>query len=92
MNTMLKQAVSSGTGKSAFIGRGEGGKTGTSNLGVDLWFIGFLPQVKLDNTSTQSTLLTGIWLGNDDNSPTHSSSGQAALLWNKYMKEVIGNS
>ena len=80
MNRMLQQAVTSGTGRSAYLGRGEAGKTGTTNKAIDLWFIGYVPQ---DN------LLTGIWLGNDDNKPTKSSSSQAALLWGKYMKKVL---
>ncbi len=79
MNRMLQQVVSSGTGKAAYLGRGEAGKTGTTNKGVDLWFIGYVPQ---DN------LVTGVWLGNDDNKPTNSSSSQAALLWGKYMKKI----
>jgi peptidoglycan glycosyltransferase len=36
-------------------------------------------------------LVTGIWLGNDDNSPTSGSSGQAAGLWGRYMKQLIIN-
>ena len=80
MNHMLQQVVSSGTGKNAYLGKGEGGKTGTTNSGVDLWFIGYVPR---------ENLVTGIWLGNDDNKPTNSSSSQAALLWGKYMKKIL---
>ncbi|MDF5730446.1 MAG: hypothetical protein PUP92_21095, partial [Rhizonema sp. PD38] len=56
------------------------GKTGTTNDNVDLWFIGFIPSRKL---------VTGIWLGNDNNSPTSGSSGQAAQLWGSYMGKVV---
>ena len=80
MHQMLNEAVTSGTGRNAFIGKGEAGKTGTTNRGVDLWFIGYIPQ---DN------LVTGIWLGNDDNRPTNSSSSQASSLWGKYMNQVV---
>ena len=45
-----------------------------------LWFIGYVPK---------EDLVTGIWLGNDDNSPTRGSSWQAATLWGKYMKEFV---
>jgi membrane peptidoglycan carboxypeptidase len=80
MNQMLQRAITSGTGKNAYLGKGEGGKTGTTNSGVDLWFIGYVPK---------NNLVTGVWLGNDDNKPTNTSSSQAALLWGKYMKEIL---
>jgi membrane peptidoglycan carboxypeptidase len=35
------------------------------------------------------SLVTGVWLGNDNNKPTWGSSSQAASLWGKYMKQVI---
>ena len=37
----------------------------------------------------KNDLVTGVWLGNDDNSPTWGSSGQAAALWGKYMRDAI---
>ncbi|MBL1211583.1 PBP1A family penicillin-binding protein [Geminocystis sp. GBBB08] len=80
MNKMLHQVITAGTGKNASIGKDEAGKTGTTNKGVDLWFIGYV---------TKENLVTGIWLGNDNNSPTNSSSGQAAILWGNYMKKII---
>jgi 1A family penicillin-binding protein len=79
MTSLLQGVIQSGTGQGARLGLGEAGKTGTTNKGVDLWFIGYLPSRQL---------VTGIWLGNDDNSPTHGSSSQAAALWGKYMGEV----
>ena len=83
MNTMLRGVVERGTGKSASIGLGEAGKTGTTNNNVDLWFIGYVPNRQL---------VTGIWLGNDNNSPTSSGSAQAARLWGKYMRQVVTSS
>ncbi|MBX2866091.1 MAG: transglycosylase domain-containing protein [Leptolyngbyaceae cyanobacterium MAG.088] len=80
MANLMRGTVNSGTGRSAYLGLGEAGKTGTTNDGVDLWFIGFVPD---------SDLVTGIWLGNDDNSPTYGSSGQAAQLWSNYMGQVV---
>lgn len=80
MHRMLQKVITSGTGGAARLGYDEAGKTGTTNKGVDLWFIGYLPK---------NNLITGIWLGNDDNSPTHSSSKQAALLWGKFMKKTL---
>lgn len=81
MTSMLQGVVLGGTGSSAYIGRGEeAGKTGTTNDNVDLWFIGYVPSLKL---------VTGIWLGNDDNSPTNGSSAHAAQLWGNYMRQAI---
>ncbi|NEO93909.1 MAG: penicillin-binding protein, partial [Moorea sp. SIO3G5] len=80
MTEMLQGAVTSGTGRSASIGQGEGGKTGTTDKNVDLWFIGFIPKHQI---------VTGIWLGNDNNSPTSGSSSQAAQLWGMYMGQVV---
>jgi penicillin-binding protein 1A len=80
MTDMLRGVVSSGTGRAAALGLGEAGKTGTTNDGRDLWFIGYVPS---------QNLLTGIWLGNDNNSPTDGSSGQAAELWGNYMNAIV---
>lgn len=79
INRMMRQAVTSGTGRAAAIGLGEGGKTGTTDKNVDLWFIGSIPSRQL---------VTGIWLGNDNNSPTSGSSAQAAQLWGNYMRQI----
>jgi len=80
MDRLLRGVVRSGTGRSAALGLGEAGKTGTTDDNRDLWFIGYVPS---------RHLLTGIWLGNDDNTPTSGSSGQAAQLWGNYMKQVV---
>jgi membrane peptidoglycan carboxypeptidase len=80
MTSMLRGVIQRGTGRSAAIGMGEAGKTGTTDNNVDLWFIGFIPQRQI---------VTGVWLGNDNNSPTRGSSGQAAQLWGNYMRQVV---
>ncbi len=80
LTTMMRGVITNGTGKNAAIGLGEVGKTGTTDDNVDLWFIGFIPDQKI---------VTGIWLGNDDNSPTRGSSAQAAQLWGNYMGSVF---
>ncbi|MEM9925420.1 MAG: transglycosylase domain-containing protein [Cyanobacteria bacterium P01_D01_bin.50] len=80
MITLMRRVITNGTGRAAAIGFGEGGKTGTTDKNVDLWFIGIIPRRQLT---------TGIWLGNDDNSPTSGSSAQAAQLWGKYMSKVV---
>ena len=80
LTTMMRGVVTNGTGKNASIGLGEGGKTGTTDDNVDMWFIGSIPNRKV---------VTSVWLGNDDNSPTRGSSAQAAQLWGNYMGSVF---
>ncbi len=78
MTWMLQGVVQGGTGSAAQLGRPVAGKTGTSEQRRDLWFIGYIPQ-----------LVTGIWLGNDDSSPTWGYSGTAALTWSDFMEHVV---
>ena len=80
MTNMLRGVVERGTGRGAAIGMGEAGKTGTTDDNKDLWFIGFVPSQKI---------VTGVWLGNDNSTPTSGSSGQAARLWGNYMRQVL---
>jgi len=75
---MLESVVTNGTGTPAQIGRPVAGKTGTSEQARDLWFVGYIPQ-----------LVTGVWLGNDDNYPTSGSSGTAAYTWHEFMAPVV---
>ncbi|MEL6554187.1 MAG: PBP1A family penicillin-binding protein [Cyanobacteria bacterium J06621_11] len=80
MAEMMQGVVQGGTGRNAFLGRGEGGKTGTTNDNVDSWFIGFVPR---------DQIVTGIWLGNDENEATGAGSFVAAKLWGQYMGDVV---
>jgi len=75
---MLKDVVKDGTGTAAQLNRPVAGKTGTSEESRDLWFVGYIPQ-----------LVTGVWLGNDDNYPTGGSSSTAAYTWKDFMEEVV---
>jgi len=77
MRSLLQAVVSSGTGTAAYVGGGAGGKTGTTNEGRDLWFIGFVPE---------RHWVMGIWLGNDNNAPTQASSALAASLWGEIVR------
>ena len=79
MSWMLQGVVSSGTAIPAQIGRPSAGKTGTTDEARDLWYIGYIPQVA-----------AGVWLGNDDNQPTKSTSGVAAEMWRKFMLQIVG--
>lgn len=80
MTDLLQGVVRSGTGRNAYLGLGEAGKTGTTNDNADLWFVGYVPS---------RDLATGIWFGNDDNTPTSGASSQAAELWGDYMSQVV---
>jgi penicillin-binding protein 1A len=77
MRSLLQAVVSSGTGTAAWVAGGAAGKTGTTNDGRDLLFIGFLPE---------RHWTMGVWLGNDDNRPTRASSALAAALWSEILR------
>jgi membrane peptidoglycan carboxypeptidase len=79
MTQILQGVVTSGTGRNAFLGLGEAGKTGTTNSSKDLVFVGYFP----------NGCVTGIWLGNDDATPTKGSSAQAAQAWKSYMTRIL---
>jgi len=78
MTWMLRNVVQNGTGRPAQLDRPVAGKTGTTDEARDLWFIGYIPQI-----------VTGVWLGNDDNKPTWGSSGSAADTWHEFMEKVV---
>jgi membrane peptidoglycan carboxypeptidase len=79
MQSMLQGVVNGGTGTAAWIPGGAGGKTGTTNDARDLLFVGFDPR---------RHWVMGIWLGNDDNRPTHATSALAASLWGEIMRSA----
>ena len=78
MTWMMRGVVNEGTATSAQIGRPVAGKTGTTDKERDLWFIGFVPQ-----------LVTGVWLGNDNNRPTGNASSTAAYAWSRFMTTAV---
>jgi penicillin-binding protein 1A len=78
MTWMMSGVVNEGTATSAQIGRPVAGKTGTTDKERDLWFIGFVPQ-----------LVTGVWLGNDNNRPTGNASSTAAYAWSRFMTTAV---
>jgi penicillin-binding protein 1A len=80
MTGMLRDAVESGTGRGAKMGeRQVAGKTGTSQDYRDAWFIGFT-----------ADYTTGVWMGNDDNSPMKKITGGLLPVdaWKMYMTEA----
>ena len=78
MNTMMQETLLSGTARKAEIpGWMAAGKTGTSQDFRDAWFIGYT-----------ANLVTGVWLGNDDNSPTKKATGGGlpVEVWTRFMR------
>ncbi|MGH6764968.1 MAG: transglycosylase domain-containing protein, partial [Bradyrhizobium sp.] len=78
MNTMMEETLLSGTARKAEIpGWTAAGKTGTSQDFRDAWFIGYT-----------ADLVTGVWLGNDDNSPTRKATGGGlpVEVWTRFMR------
>jgi penicillin-binding protein 1A len=81
LDGMMVQVIAQGTGQAAQLSKGHtAGKTGTSQDFRDAWFIGYT-----------NNLVTGIWMGNDDDSPMHRVTGgrYPAQLWHDYMNEAI---
>ena len=81
MNTMMQETLLSGTARKAEIpGWMAAGKTGTSQDFRDAWFIGYT-----------ANLVTGVWLGNDDNSPTKKATGGGlpVEVWTRFMRRRI---
>ncbi len=75
---MMQETLISGTARKAEIpGWMAAGKTGTSQDFRDAWFVGYT-----------ANLVTGVWLGNDDNSPTRKATGGGlpVEVWTRFMR------
>ena len=78
MNRMMTETLITGTARRADLpGWQAAGKTGTSQDFRDAWFVGFT-----------SHMIAGVWLGNDDNSPTKRASGGSLPvdIWSHFMQ------
>ena len=77
---LLASVVREGTGRAARISVPAAGKTGTTQENRDAWFIGFT-----------SDIVVGVWVGNDDNSPTRNVTGGdiPARIWNEFVTQSI---
>jgi penicillin-binding protein 1A len=78
MNSMLQETLLTGTARKAELpGWPAAGKTGTSQEFRDAWFIGYTGH-----------LVAGVWLGNDDSSPTRKTTGGGlpVEIWSRFMR------
>ena len=81
MNSMMRSVVSDGTARKAQIeGFDIAGKTGTSQDYRDAWFVGY-----------STYFVGGVWVGNDDNSPTRNVTGGSipARIWRDVMDVAL---
>src|SRR6516164_8610261 len=78
IHDVLASVVREGTGRAARINGPVEGKTGTSQSHKDAWFIGFTDDI-----------VVGVWVGNDDNSPTRGVTGGdlPARIWNEFVTQ-----
>jgi penicillin-binding protein 1A len=76
INRMMAAVMTRGTGHNAQINAPTGGKTGTTQDYRDAWFVGY-----------SADYVCGVWMGNDDASPTKrvSGAGLPARLWRAVM-------
>src|SRR5205823_14456379 len=78
MNQMMQETLSTGTARKADLGGfPAAGKTGTSQDFRDAWFIGYTGH-----------LVAGVWVGNDDSSPTKKATGGSLPVdvWSRFMR------
>jgi penicillin-binding protein 1A len=80
MVDLMTSVVDTGTGRGAGLGRPAAGKTGTGQDFRDAWFIGFTAE-----------LVTGVWVGNDDNTPMKKVTGGSlpTQLWHAFMAGAL---
>jgi penicillin-binding protein 1A len=76
---LLQGVVQHGTGRAAALPGFAAGKTGTTQDYRDAWFIGF-----------NDSLVVGVWVGNDDDSPTKRVVGGTlpAAIWKRFMEQA----
>ncbi|WP_210208531.1 PBP1A family penicillin-binding protein, partial [Rhodoplanes roseus] len=80
MNQMMRETIRVGTAKGAGLpGWPVAGKTGTSQDFRDAWFVGYTGH-----------LVTGVWFGNDDSSPTRKMTGGGPPVeaWSRFMRSA----
>lgn len=83
LRTLLAASIREGTGRQANLSVEAFGKTGTTQDNRDALFIGYADGI-----------VTGVWVGNDDNTPNAglSGGGLPARIWRDYMMRATGAS
>jgi penicillin-binding protein 1A len=82
MLDVMAATVENGTARKAKIDRPVYGKTGTSQNFRDAWFIGLT-----------SDLVTGVWVGNDDNAPMDKVTGGTlpVMIFHDFMAPALAS-
>lgn len=77
---MLTSVIQSGTGTNAQIGRPAAGKTGTTDDGKDIWFVGYTPE-----------LTAAVWIGYDTPTAMPQAYGgmYPAGIWRSIMSKAL---
>lgn len=78
---IMETVLTSGTGRGARLASGQeaAGKTGTSEHGRDLWFVGFTPQISC-----------AVWTGYRDEKETSLYGGTTSTpIWKKFMDKAL---
>ncbi len=80
LSDVSARAPAFGTGSALKLSRPAAAKTGTTDDWRDNWTIGYTPD-----------LVTGVWVGNADNTPMEHISGitGAGPLWHNFMERVL---
>jgi membrane peptidoglycan carboxypeptidase len=80
LRELMAAVVREGSGRAARIKDMVAGKTGTAQQHKDAWFIGFTPE-----------LVVGVWVGNDDNTPTNNVTGGdlPARIWHEFVTRAL---
>lgn len=80
LSDVSARAPGFGTGSALRLSRPAAAKTGTTDDWRDNWTLGYTPD-----------LVTGVWVGNSDNSPMEHISGitGAGPLWRNFMERVL---
>ena len=80
--SMLESVIKQGTGTTVKgLDRPAAGKTGTTNVFHDAWFVGYTPE-----------MIAGVWVGLDDYSPLgprETGGRTAGPIWLEFMKEAL---
>jgi penicillin-binding protein 1A len=81
VNSALQGVITSGTARSAQLGRPAAGKTGTTSSERDIWFVGYVPQLSV-----------AVWMGNDNYRPMSygaTGGGIVAPVWRDFMSQAL---